>query len=102
MGGADYDSIAPPNSFINVKDFKSPKHLAEYLMKLDQSDDLYERYFDWKKEFEVDLHPMDGWCELCKLAHGYTYPAKKVYGDIRRWWIDEAQCKTNISSILQY
>lgn len=101
MGGADYHLIAPPNSFINVKDFKSPKDLAEYLLKLDQSDDLYERYFDWKREFEVDLHPMDGWCELCKLANGYSHPAEKVYGDIRRWWIEEAHCKTNLSSILQ-
>ena len=25
MGGADYDSIAPPHSFINVMDYKSPK-----------------------------------------------------------------------------
>jgi len=93
MGGADYDSFAPPHSVINVKDFESPKHLAEYLSKLDKLDDLYERYFDWKNDFTVDLHPMDGWCDLCKLAH-YSQPPVKIYSDIKTWWmIDDGKCK---------
>ena len=39
MGGADYKVVAPPGkSYINVFDFKSPKHLADYLLYLDKHD----------------------------------------------------------------
>ena len=36
LGGANYERFAPPNSYINVADFDSPKHLANYLIYLDQ------------------------------------------------------------------
>jgi len=97
MGGADYDSFAPPSSIINVKDFKTPKDLAEYLLKLDQSDDLYENYFDWKRHFEIDLNPMDGWCDLCHMAHD-PQPPFKVYRDIKKWWLDDAMCQKHLST----
>ena len=32
--GFNYAKYLPSNSFTNVKDFKSPKHLAEYLFTL--------------------------------------------------------------------
>ena len=44
-GGADYTEYAPPNSYINVADFSSPKALAEYLLLLDSNDALYMSYF---------------------------------------------------------
>lgn len=44
-GGADYTEYAPPNSYINVADFPSPKALAEYLLLLDSNDALYMNYF---------------------------------------------------------
>jgi len=93
MGGADYDSFAPSNSFIHVKNFKSPKELAKYLLKLNESDDPNERYFDWKEDFAVDLRPLDGWCDLCKMAHDPKLPVK-IYNDIRKWWMeDEGICE---------
>ena len=93
MGGADYDSFAPSNSFIHVKNFKSPKELAKYLLKLNESDDLNERYFDWKEDFAVDLRPLDGWYDLCKMAHDPKLPVK-IYNDIRKWWMeDEGICE---------
>ena len=36
LGGANYERFAPPNSYINVAEFDSPKHLANYLIYLDQ------------------------------------------------------------------
>ena len=44
----DYEALAPPHSYIHVDDFESPRHLAEYLHKLDKNDDLYNEYFRWK------------------------------------------------------
>lgn len=95
MGGADYDLFSPPNSIINVKDFESPKRLAEYLLMLDESDELYDKYFDWKIDFTVELHPMDGWCDLCKFAHHNPQPLVKIYRDIKKWWMEDGKCKTD-------
>ncbi len=44
----DYRRSAPEHSYIHVEDFAGPKELAEYLHKLDQDDDLYNEYFQWK------------------------------------------------------
>lgn len=44
----DYKRSAPEHSYIHVEDFAEPKELAMYLHKLDQNDDLYNEYFQWK------------------------------------------------------
>ena len=38
LGGADYERVFPPNSFINMMDFKNMSSLAEYLITLDNDD----------------------------------------------------------------
>ena len=96
MGGADYKSFAPPNSYINVADFESPRKLADYLKLLDQNDDLYHRYFDWKKDYAINLYPMDAWCELCRMAHDNSLK-QKIYHDINQWW-NRAKCKSTKNS----
>ena len=44
---SDYTRAAPPNSFIHVDDFSSPRQLAEYFHLLNSDDEMYNRYFDW-------------------------------------------------------
>lgn len=88
MGGVDYTAFAPPHSFIDVNDFESPKELANYLLLLNASDFLYARYFDWKKDFQVQLNPKQGWCHLCQLAHDKQLPTK-MYNDILKWWVND-------------
>jgi hypothetical protein len=44
----DYVRVAPPNSFVHVDDFKSPRHLARFLLLLDAHAPLYAKYFRWK------------------------------------------------------
>lgn len=84
-GGADYSAYAPPFSYIDAADFKSPKALADYLKLLDENDGLYLKYFDWKKDYEVLSSPVSGWCELCeKLNDPQQKP--KVYKDLTDWW----------------
>lgn len=89
-GGVDYRAFAPPHSFIDVNDFESPKELANYLLLLDRTDSLYERYFDWKRDFTVHLNAKQGWCHLCKLAHDEQLPSK-IYHDILQWWVNEPE-----------
>ena len=69
LGGADYGKHLPPHSYINVKDFPSPMHLAEYLHKLDNNDTLYEEYFKWKRDYSCyngvpNKHAL---CDICRM-----------------------------------
>jgi hypothetical protein len=96
MGGVDYTRFAPPHSFIDVNDFGSPKQLANYLLLLNESNSLYERYFDWKQNFDVHLNTKQGWCHLCKLAHDDEL-SSKMYEDILEWWVNDPQnCNLNV------
>jgi hypothetical protein len=70
MGSVDYTKFALPHSFIDVNDFSTPKLLAHYLLLLSETDALYMRYFDWKRDFTVHLNLIRlSWCRLCQLAH---------------------------------
>jgi alpha-1,3-fucosyltransferase len=94
LGGADYSVFAPPHSYINAREFSSPKDLAEYLVELDKSDSMYASYFNWKKEFYILVPDMYGWCELCVMAHEHNLPTK-VYHDIKQWWmVDGGECES--------
>lgn len=95
LGGADYRQFAPPNSYINVRDFSSPKHLADYLLMLDKNHSLYARYFEWRLDYYISVPDMYGWCELCRMAHDGNLPPK-VYRDIKKWWmVDGGECESN-------
>ena len=49
---SDYEAVAPPQSYIHVDDFESPKDLAQFLLTLDTNDDMYNSYFRWKETGE--------------------------------------------------
>jgi len=90
-GGADYSQYAPPHSYINIADFKSPKELADYLKLLDKNDALYLKYFEWKKFYQVVRRPMNGWCDLCaKLNEDVQVP--KSYANVDEWWVRKMPC----------
>ena len=91
FGGVDYAQFAPPQSYIDVKDFDSPKQLADYLLFLDRTDELYARYFDWKNRYTVSVVSKQGWCHLCRMAQSVDLPAK-VYTDLLKWWEHDAPC----------
>ncbi|XP_008571286.1 PREDICTED: alpha-(1,3)-fucosyltransferase 5-like [Galeopterus variegatus] len=44
-----YEQFLPPDAFIHVEDFQSPKHLAEYLQLLDKDHARYLSYFRWRE-----------------------------------------------------
>lgn len=88
MGGADYKALAIPGSYINAMDFSSLKKLAEYLMFLDQNDDEYNKYFEWKKRYKVggclrarlNLANHYPWmCEVCAAANNHSLEKKEKF-----------------------
>ena len=97
LGGADYDSIFPPNSFINMMDFKNMSSLAEYLTKLDTDDALYAKYFTWKSKYSVKNSKFDtnqAHCDLCQKLHNVGANRSKNAINLEKWFIDEKKCKS--------
>ena len=95
FGGANYSNFAPPHSYINARDFGTPQLLADYLLKLSQNRDLYARFFDWRGEFDLlsnVIYSKERWCDLCKMLHDPTWPAKS-YPDIEKWWYEDRPCE---------
>jgi len=67
LGAPNVEDFAPgDNCYIDASSFSSVSDLADYLLMLDQQDDLYNQYLNWKalpfrSEFLRRLHiPADG------------------------------------------
>ncbi|XP_050730161.1 alpha-(1,3)-fucosyltransferase C-like isoform X1 [Eriocheir sinensis] len=71
LGGGDYLNEAPPHSYIDALAFPSPKKLAEYLKRVAENREAYNRYFAWKPYYTVELgHPfLQLVCDLCAKLH---------------------------------
>jgi len=72
----NYETFAPhPHSYIVADDFESPKALAEYLLYLNDHDEEYDKYLEWKRvgpseSFRrlLELNIPDSSCHLCRFA----------------------------------
>ena len=89
--------VAPPHSYIDVRDFKSPKHLAEYLLYLDKNDAEYMSYFEWRKHFTCNfLHAIENgvnkvFCDFCRYLFEDKRP--KIIQNFTKWFLDDAECE---------
>jgi hypothetical protein len=70
MGAGTYNVTLPPKSYIDVRDFESPKALAEYLLELDTNDSLYMEYFQWRKKYVC--RQGGGMCEICRAINKFS------------------------------
>ncbi|CAL4065118.1 unnamed protein product, partial [Meganyctiphanes norvegica] len=96
MGGADYKAIAPPYSYIDALDFPSPKHLADYLNKVASSPDLYNKYFEWKSFYRLDIgHPYAPLiCGLCEKLHQHRSASHNVATQLNLTkWFEGDDCQ---------
>ena len=80
MGGADYKRHLPPHSFIDVREFASAKHLADYLLMLSNNDALYRQYFEWKRRYRIGTY--GHYCQMCAYMN-------RVYGQEHTGMTDE-------------
>ena len=90
MGGGNYTRDLPPHSFIDTKEFSSPRHLAQYLHYLSRTPTKYLEYFQWKKDFKIRRQDRNGdyvFCKLCEILHD---PATRYLSnfDVADWWED--------------
>ena len=82
-GGANFSQYLPPHSYIDVKDFASPKDLAVHLKKVANDSDLYNQYFAWKRKYIVIRENTQ--CRLCEFVNRKDL-TPKVYEDITKFW----------------
>jgi len=97
LGGADYSSILPPDSYIDMADFQSMKELGEYLLYLDENESEYLKYFAWKANFQVlndKDHRNQAFCRLCEFLH--QNQEEQVIENLEDWWTTKSQCKPTL------
>jgi len=88
----DYKRNAPPNSFIDVRDFESPKKLAEHLHKVSTDRALYESYMAWKETMVVVTNPFyEAACQLCDYLHKTRHDPPKTV-NLSDFWGSEPNC----------
>jgi len=90
-GCVKYSTLAPPHSFIDVRQFESIEKLAQYLLFLDKNPEKYEKYFEWKQKYKVVTKTIreDVWCSVCeKIVRSklQTWKDRKSYPDINLWF----------------
>ncbi len=86
MGGRpeDYLKMAPKHSYIHVDDFAHAKDLADYLMKLDKNETLYNEYHRWRDTGTFINTKF--WCRLCAMLHGIKDRPPTWLDNIETWW----------------
>ena len=95
-GSNDVHKVAPPHSYIDVRDFTSPQHLAQYLLYLDKNNTEYVSYFYWKKHYEVisgHYSMTHVFCMFCKFLHQNN--TIHVLDDFKEWFYNRSGCREN-------
>ena len=91
LGGADYASLLPPHSYIDVANFTSPKALATYLRQVANDDDLYRSYFRWKRDYYIAGQDRD--CALCEFLSSRK-SEKYILPSFNSFWNRTKFCRT--------
>ena len=90
MGGVNYSSIMPPNTYIDVKDFNSPEELAVYLSQLADDHDVYNEFVRRKLSIDIEKQSLkDYLCRLCQHADTHrnvteVAPDAAEFGSVER------------------
>jgi len=87
-----YTQNLPTKSFIHVDEFKSPFHLAKYLIFLHSNNEEYMKYLEWRR-FHARFEDESIRCKLCKSLLDDTHNKE---GDLRiedfnKFW-NKARC----------
>ncbi|XP_014060464.1 4-galactosyl-N-acetylglucosaminide 3-alpha-L-fucosyltransferase 9 [Salmo salar] len=82
----NYENFVPGDAFIHVDDFLSPKELANQLTLLHTNEEMYLRYFDWRRHFNVKRSHF--WAEHTCHACDYINRHKeyKVCNNLDTWF----------------
>ena len=95
LGAADYSAMLPEGTYINIKDFRSPSHLAVYLKYLDRHPEKYNEYIRRRKFDSCRyLTPYSKYqCGLCEHLHQYR-GVHEVALNVATQWGLRRRCTT--------
>ncbi|XP_061700651.1 4-galactosyl-N-acetylglucosaminide 3-alpha-L-fucosyltransferase 9-like [Syngnathoides biaculeatus] len=82
----NYENVIQGDAFIHVDDFASPKDLADYLLLLDKNEEMYLKYFKWRRHFKVKKTHF--WAEHTCLACDYLRRRReyKAIKNLDKWY----------------
>ncbi|XP_067947392.1 alpha-(1,3)-fucosyltransferase C-like [Watersipora subatra] len=69
----DYNTIAPPNSFIHVKNFSSPEALANHLKYIAKEPDAFNYYHQWRNSYRLNRSHHVSVSKRTLMYHGGIY-----------------------------
>ncbi|XP_017567193.2 alpha-(1,3)-fucosyltransferase 4 [Pygocentrus nattereri] len=83
----NYERFLPPDAFIHVHDFKSPRALAAYLMYLDRNPTEYGRYLAWRRDYSVHVASFwaEHYCAACQAVQA-SRKQKKTVKHLEIWF----------------
>lgn len=92
-GGADYDRLLPNDTFIDASKFSSAAALADYLLHVAKTEDIYTQYLRNKDKYRVDHYPGDGaFCNLCIKLNNLDNNRKSYVDHVT--YLHENQCRS--------
>ncbi|XP_006266179.3 alpha-(1,3)-fucosyltransferase 4 [Alligator mississippiensis] len=85
---ANYELFVPPDSFIHVDDFSSPRKLAVYLKFLDRNPQSYRRYFAWREKYDVHIASFwdEHYCRVCEALQAAGDHQVKTVQNLASWF----------------
>ena len=101
MAGGNLPKMLPPNSYIDVANFTSPKALADYLMKVASNDDLYRSYFEWKQHYVIErISHLE--CSLCEYLNTHSSVESRVVPSFNAFWDPKTNCLSSRKYFKRY
>ncbi|XP_015922621.1 4-galactosyl-N-acetylglucosaminide 3-alpha-L-fucosyltransferase 9 isoform X2 [Parasteatoda tepidariorum] len=86
LGGDNYAEHLPPHSFIDVRDYSSPKDLANYLLELTVNDAKFLSYFQWRRKYFIQDGAYKWLCGLCEKLNTNVVGQVKPHNSVVDWW----------------
>ena len=98
LSGANLSNplIVPPGSYIDASKFKTAKELADYLKYVGESEERYNKFFEWRASWNINTTNWDVLCKLCDKIHESSAAETKVYTDLSGLYSKERECKPYI------
>ncbi|XP_067939967.1 alpha-(1,3)-fucosyltransferase fut-1-like [Watersipora subatra] len=90
----EYDSVAPPNSFIHAYNFSSVAELGKHLQYLMHNDEAYNRYHRWRESYYTDMvASKPAVCNFCKIINKPEMLASTKARKFADEWNDPKNCQ---------
>uniref|UniRef100_A0A3P8ZUJ5 Fucosyltransferase n=1 Tax=Esox lucius TaxID=8010 RepID=A0A3P8ZUJ5_ESOLU len=83
----NYERFLPPEAFIHVDDFPSPRLLAQYLLLLHRSPAYLQRHLAWRRSYSVHLTAFwaEHYCTACSAVRNNRLRTNTV-ANLQRWF----------------